>query len=108
MCENLIYLLFVLLHLKAFETQLAKVKQRVMTYLGRLGGEMNYTLLEGGDVCEEAIAWDAEQHLRFDVPFIDMKPQIYFGVLLLIFTCTSLLFFSCFLVGTGIIYIWYK
>lgn len=82
MCENFIYLLFVLLHSKAFETQLAKVKQRVMTYLGRLGGEMNYTLLEGGDVCEEAIAWDAEQHLRFDVPFIDMKPQIYFGVLI--------------------------
>lgn len=64
---------------QVFETQLAKVKQRVMTYLGRLGGEVNHTLLSGSDVCEEAIAWDAEQHLRFDVPFMDMKPQIYFG-----------------------------
>ena len=108
MCENLIYLLFVLLHLKAFETQLAKVKQRVMTYLGRLGGEMNYTLLEGGDVCEEAIAWDAEQHLRFDVPFIDMKPQIYFGVLILILHVHPCSFFSCFLVRTGVIDFWYQ
>lgn len=64
---------------QVFETQLAKVKQRVMTYLGRLGGEVNHALLSGSDVCEEAIAWDAEQHLRFDVPFMDMKPQIYFG-----------------------------
>lgn len=50
-----------------------------MTYLGRLGGEVNHALLSGSDICEEAIAWDAEQHLRFDVPFMDMKPQIYFG-----------------------------
>lgn len=70
---------FLYLIWQVFETQLAKVKQRVMTYLGRLGGEVNHALLSGSDVCEEAIAWDAEQHLRFDVPFMDMKPQIYFG-----------------------------
>ncbi|XP_061175418.1 DNA-dependent protein kinase catalytic subunit-like [Saccostrea echinata] len=63
---------------QAFQTQIAEVKQRVMNYLGRLGGEVNHTLLSGCDVCEEAISWDTEQHLRFDVPFIDMKPQIYF------------------------------
>lgn len=57
---------------------------------------MNYTLLEGGDVCEEAIAWDAEQHLRFDVPFIDMKPQIYFGVLILILHVHPCSFFFMF------------
>ncbi|XP_056017774.1 DNA-dependent protein kinase catalytic subunit-like isoform X2 [Ostrea edulis] len=63
---------------EAFETQLAGIKQRVMTYLGKLGGGVNHALLTGSDVCEEAIAWDTEQHLRFDVPFVDMKPQIYF------------------------------
>lgn len=31
-----------------------------MIYLGRFGGEVNYVLLVGSDVCEEVIVWDVE------------------------------------------------
>ncbi|RUS72684.1 hypothetical protein EGW08_019554 [Elysia chlorotica] len=61
-------------------SQLHQVKQRILRYLGGLGGEINQDLLANADldVSSEAIAWDTYQHLRFDVPFFDMKPVIYF------------------------------
>ena len=31
------------------------------------------------EISEKAIAWDSQQHLKFDVPFEDMKPTIYLG-----------------------------
>ncbi|GFO12449.1 DNA-dependent protein kinase catalytic subunit, partial [Plakobranchus ocellatus] len=61
-------------------SQLNQVKHRILRYLGGLGGEINQDLLASanGDVSNEAIAWDTQKHLRFDVPFFDMKPVIYF------------------------------
>ncbi|XP_048248370.1 DNA-dependent protein kinase catalytic subunit-like [Haliotis rufescens] len=65
---------------KGYESQLAVVKQRVMHYLGSLGGGINHALLSRADeeISKQAIAWDTKQHLKFDMPFIDMKPTIYF------------------------------
>ena len=31
------------------------------------------------EISEKAIAWVSQQHLKFDVPFEDMKPTIYLG-----------------------------
>jgi len=31
------------------------------------------------EISKKAINWDTEQHLKFDMPFIDMKPTIYLG-----------------------------
>lgn len=52
-----------------------------MKYLGQLGGGINHFLLAKTDeeISKRAIAWDTQQHLKFDMPFVDMKPVIYFG-----------------------------
>jgi len=52
-----------------------------MRYLGRLGGSINIKLLADTDqqISQRAIAWDTEQHLKFDMPFVDMKPTLYLG-----------------------------
>ncbi|KAK7506702.1 hypothetical protein BaRGS_00002177 [Batillaria attramentaria] len=65
---------------KAYESQLSLVKQRIVTYLGSLGGSVNHALLAGSgeEISHRAIAWDTNQHLKFDMPFFDMKPTIYF------------------------------
>ena len=31
------------------------------------------------ELAKTAVAWDTEKHLRFDVPFQDIKPVIYLG-----------------------------
>ena len=31
------------------------------------------------EISGKAKAWDFQQHLKFDVPFEDMKPNIYLG-----------------------------
>ncbi|ESO96748.1 hypothetical protein LOTGIDRAFT_143667, partial [Lottia gigantea] len=69
-----------LLYFQSYESKLGVIKDRVVQYLGSLGGSINYTLLTNSqdDISKQAIAWDTEQHLRFETPFIDMKPIIYF------------------------------
>ena len=65
-----------------YESQLSGVKQRIVTYLGSLGGSVNHAMLAGSEeeISRRAIAWYTNQHLRFDMPFFDMKPIIYFGL----------------------------
>ncbi|KAL8588519.1 hypothetical protein ACOMHN_043868 [Nucella lapillus] len=65
---------------KGYESQLSLVKRRIVAYLGSLGGSTNHAMLAGSeeDISRRAIAWDTSQHLRFDMPFFDMKPIIYF------------------------------
>ena len=31
------------------------------------------------EISEKAIVWDSQQHLKFDVPFENIKPTIYLG-----------------------------
>jgi hypothetical protein len=52
-----------------------------------LGGSMNHTLVSRSDpthLAKLAVAWDTQKYLRFDVPFQDLKPTIYFGKIILI------------------------
>ena len=64
-------------------TQLNKVRERCVLLLGSLGGSINTDLVYGhpidGTPTKAVVAWDTEQHLKFDVPFLDIKPTIYFG-----------------------------
>ena len=49
--------------------------------LGSLGGSVNQSLviINSEEIGKLAVAWDTEKHLRFDVPFVDLKPSIYLG-----------------------------
>ncbi|XP_074649158.1 DNA-dependent protein kinase catalytic subunit-like [Tubulanus polymorphus] len=62
------------------EIQLIQIKKRIVVLLGSIGGCNNKWLIDtsADDVASLAVAWDTEKHLRFDVPFMDMKPTIYF------------------------------
>jgi DNA-dependent protein kinase catalytic subunit len=57
------------------------MKERIMKYLGSLGGSVNTAMLAhvDDDIAKTAITWDTQQHLKFDMPFVDMKPTIYLG-----------------------------
>lgn len=57
------------------------IKQRCVSLLGSLGGAINHSLVssKASGITKKAVAWDHKQHLRFDVPFMDIKPTIYFG-----------------------------
>ena len=67
--------------LQKFTSQLSKVKQRCVHLLGVLGGSTNHALITSNpeELAKAAIAWDTEMHLKYQVPFIDIKPTIYFG-----------------------------
>ncbi|CAL1269299.1 unnamed protein product [Larinioides sclopetarius] len=60
---------------------LLKIQQKIVCFLGRLG-EHNVALLEKAyeNLDEVAIAWDSHyrNHLKYSVPFQDIKPDIYF------------------------------
>lgn len=57
------------------------MKQRCVFLLGSLGGAVNSVLVstETEDLSKDAVAWDSVKHLKFDMPFMDIKPIIYFG-----------------------------
>jgi hypothetical protein len=40
-----------------------------------------YNLLTNAqdEITKQAISWDSQKHLKFDMPFMDMKPTIYLG-----------------------------
>jgi len=62
--------------------QLDEVKQQCVRIIGMLGGSVNHALVSRTDPAhleKLAVAWDSHKHLRFDVPFQDVKPTIYFG-----------------------------
>ena len=65
-------------------TPLAKVRHQILKLLGGLGGQTNKLLLDDtGIEPSKAVAWDSENHLTFAVPFQDMKPSIYLGMITL-------------------------
>ena len=62
--------------------QLDVVVGRCVNILGMLGGSRNHAMVSRSDpshLAKLAVAWDEQKHLRFDVPFQDLKPTIYFG-----------------------------
>jgi DNA-dependent protein kinase catalytic subunit len=54
-----------------------QIQLRILTILGQLAGEMSHCLFESNQN-KQIIAWDTVQHLKFAMPFVDMKPQIDF------------------------------
>ena len=54
---------------------------RILKYLGSLGNRVNYHLIDDTTnyLTAEAIAWDNENHITFNVPFDDLKPTIHLG-----------------------------
>ena len=82
------------------------VRQRCVFLLGSLGGSVNSVLVHSSaqEVAESAVAWDNVMHLKFDVPFVDIKPVIYFGMLNIIIVnifldfCFGVLIFLSFLI----------
>ena len=64
------------------ESQLEEVRMRCVRLLGSLGGEINVHLLttDPEDLAKQAVSWDNNKHLKFEVPFMDVKPEIYFGI----------------------------
>lgn len=64
------------------DPEFEKLQLKIIKFLGRLG-ENNSALLENAfeNVDKVAIAWDSvyQNHLKYAIPFVDMKPEIYFG-----------------------------
>ncbi|XP_029105413.1 DNA-dependent protein kinase catalytic subunit-like [Scleropages formosus] len=61
------------------------VKYRVVRLLGRLGGQLNrsmVTAMSSEEVMKKFVAWDSEKRLNFAVPFSDMKPVVYLDTFL--------------------------
>nr|QOY44576.1 DNA-dependent protein kinase catalytic subunit [Alvinella pompejana] len=66
------------------ESQLAEIRRRCVLLLGSLGGIVNNMLVKSSteQVTKSAMAWDNVKHLKFHVPFVDIKPVIYLDVFL--------------------------
>ena len=70
------------------ETPLDRLRQRIVHFLGSLGGSVNGWMIETGSAAMRAakvVAWDNRNKLKFALPFQDMKPSIYLGT----FACPS-------------------
>jgi DNA-dependent protein kinase catalytic subunit len=61
-----------------------------LKYLGSLGNRVNHYLINDTSnyLIKDAVAWDNENHITFNVPFDDLKPTIHLG------NKTHLFFFS--------------
>lgn len=56
-----------------------QIQFRILKIVGQLAGEMSHCLYdESSSSSGQLIAWDSNLHLKFYVPFIDIKPSIYF------------------------------
>ncbi len=57
-----------------------QVQFRILKILGQLAGEMSHCLFEATNNLNnnQITSWDTILHLKFDVPFVDIKPTIYF------------------------------
>ena len=73
---------------KSHAVPLEQVKEQCVRIVGKLGGSVNHALVSRTDPAhleKLAVAWDSHKHLRFDFPFQDIKPTIYFGQSSLVF-----------------------
>ncbi len=56
-----------------------QIQFRILKILGQLAGEMSHCLYEQtSSGSGQIVAWDTVQRLKFNMPFVDMKPAIYF------------------------------
>lgn len=54
-----------------------QIQFRILKILGQLAGDMSHCLYDSNQN-SQIIAWDTVNHLKFSIPFVDMKPTIYF------------------------------
>ncbi|XP_076840848.1 DNA-dependent protein kinase catalytic subunit [Brachyhypopomus gauderio] len=62
------------------ESPIVAVRRRVVQLLGRLGGQLNRSLVtavSAEEMMKQFVAWDNEKRLSFAVPFKDVKPVIH-------------------------------
>ncbi len=65
------------------ESPLDQLRQRIVFFLGSLGGQINSSLVEtesAASYASKMVAWDSRNRLLFVLPFQDMKPSIYLGM----------------------------
>jgi DNA-dependent protein kinase catalytic subunit len=57
-----------------------QIQFRILKIIGQLAGEMGHCMYQttNNSSALQMITWDSVQHLKFYVPFVDMKPAIYF------------------------------
>jgi DNA-dependent protein kinase catalytic subunit len=61
-----------------------QIQFRILKIIGQLAGEMGHCMYDenttsnGNNNANQMITWDTVPHLKFYVPFVDMKPAIYF------------------------------
>ena len=58
-------------------SELSKIRHRIVLLLGSLGGQTNSYLIPRGPN-PSLLSWDTESHLKYNVPFHDVKPVIHF------------------------------
>lgn len=62
---------------KEITSELSKIRRKILILLGSLGGETNsYLISRKPD--SKLIFWSKAHHLKYNIPFHDMKPLIYF------------------------------
>ncbi|CAF0848203.1 unnamed protein product, partial [Adineta ricciae] len=68
------------------DSDIRRVQFRILKYLGSLGNRTSHYLIDDTSnyLVKEAVAWDNENHLTFNVPFDDIKPTIHLGILILL------------------------
>ena len=57
-------------------SHLSKIRHRIVLFLGSLGGQTNSFLVRRGP-SPLLISWDSSSHLKYHVPFQDIKPVVY-------------------------------
>jgi DNA-dependent protein kinase catalytic subunit len=53
-----------------------QIQFRILKIIGQLAGQMSHSLYENINT-DHIIAWDTTKYLKFTIPFVDMKPDIY-------------------------------
>ncbi|CAF3651048.1 unnamed protein product [Rotaria socialis] len=66
------------------DSDIRRVQFRILKYLGSIGNRTNHYLIDNTSnyLVKEAVAWDNENHLTFNVPFDDIKPTIHLDIFL--------------------------
>lgn len=57
-----------------------EIQFRILKIFGQLAGQMSTYLYEitTSNISKEIISWDTRLHVKFAIPFVDLKPTIYF------------------------------
>jgi len=65
------------------DTALATLQREILLFLAQLDSPtcLSVIRVEDSQIAEEAISWTSKRLLKFDLPFAELKPSIYLGML---------------------------